>query len=67
MVFKFVYNLLNIILLVIKNIKMFSKKIDRFLKIVIDKKIFNLANIIKNQYFNKLVKYFSKKFEICNN
>lgn len=42
------YNLLSIIFLVKKNIKMFLRKVDQLFEIIADNKVFRSANIIEN-------------------
>ena len=44
------YNLLSIISLAKKNIEIFPRKASQSFEIVVDNKIFGLANIIENQY-----------------
>lgn len=49
------HNLLSIIFLARKDVKIYLKKASQLLEIVIDKKIFDLANIIENQYIIRLI------------
>lgn len=49
------YNLLSIILLARKSIEVYLKKTDQSLKIIINEKVFSLADIIENQYVIQLV------------
>lgn len=50
------HNLLNTILLARKDIEMFFRKTDQPSEIIVNKEIFDLANIIKNQYVIRLKK-----------
>lgn len=50
------HNLLSIIPLVIKSVKVFWRKIGQSFKIVVDKEVFDLTNLIKNQYIIRLAK-----------
>lgn len=48
---EFWYNLLSIILLARKNVKVCWRKVGQLLEIIVDKEVFGLAIIIKNQCF----------------
>ena len=54
-VLKLGHNLLNTISLAKKGVEVFLKKAGQLSKIVIDEEVFNLADIIENQYFIQLV------------
>lgn len=58
------HNLLNTILLVKKGVKIILKKASQSSEIIIDEKIFGLANIIKNKYIIWLAK--KSKFASIN-
>lgn len=49
------HNFLNIILLAGKNIEIFLRKAGQSSKIIVDKEIFDLADMIKNHYVIRLV------------
>lgn len=44
------HNLLRTISLAKKDVEVFLKKASQLLEIIVDKEIFDLANIIENQY-----------------
>ena len=57
-------NLLSTILLAKKGVEVIFNKFEQLFKIVIDKDIFGLVNIIENQYVIQLAK--TSKFAIFN-
>lgn len=50
------YNLLSIIFFAKKSVKVFLKKVEQLSKIIIDKEVFKIADIIENQYIICLAK-----------